>query len=198
MGKDQRARLTRPIRIADPGLTRGDRSNPAHGFHSVSCTQSSPACLDFVATLRSRSGSRIELLDSPAALDLREAIYRALQAVRADQPPLDADLERLNTAARGADLVPQMRRSEPEGALHLDWLMTDGPRAVLSSLARDTISLIAGPDVARVKPCANHKCERLFYDDSQGRRRRWCSMERCGNQSKLSRYRARQTPPSLT
>ncbi|WP_442806810.1 CGNR zinc finger domain-containing protein [Streptomyces sp. NBC_01750] len=28
-------------------------------------------------------------------------------------------------------------------------------------------------------------------DDSQARRRRWCSMERCGNLAKVAEYRSR-------
>ncbi|MFF1909458.1 CGNR zinc finger domain-containing protein [Kitasatospora sp. NPDC058218] len=34
-------------------------------------------------------------------------------------------------------------------------------------------------------------CSLLFLDDSQARRRRWCSMDRCGNLAKIAGYRAR-------
>ncbi|MCV6587334.1 MAG: ABATE domain-containing protein [Marinibacterium sp.] len=177
-----------------------------------------PPCLDFIATLRSRTGAATELLDCPDALavwislspygahvaglgiseddlaraiTLREAAYRVIQAARQQTAPDAGDLEVLNRAARLPDLTPQARIPDSGAALSLSWRDDAGVSAVLSSIARDTIALVTGSDVGRVKPCANHKCERLFFDGSQAKRRRWCSMERCGNQAKLSQYRSR-------
>jgi predicted RNA-binding Zn ribbon-like protein len=33
----------------------------------------------------------------------------------------------------------------------------------------------------------------VFLDETQGGRRRWCSMERCGNLVETAGYRARRT-----
>ncbi|WP_312639773.1 CGNR zinc finger domain-containing protein [Streptomyces sp. RLA2-12] len=58
-------------------------------------------------------------------------------------------------------------------------------------MARDAVLLVGGPLLARVKECENPECSLLFLDDSQARRRRWCSMDRCGNLAKVAGYRSR-------
>jgi predicted RNA-binding Zn ribbon-like protein len=58
-------------------------------------------------------------------------------------------------------------------------------------VARDAVALVRGPLLERVKKCENPDCSLLFLDDSQARRRRWCSMERCGNLAKVAGYRSR-------
>ncbi|WP_330324081.1 CGNR zinc finger domain-containing protein [Streptomyces pseudovenezuelae] len=55
-----------------------------------------------------------------------------------------------------------------------------------------------GPLLERVKECENPSCSLLFLDDSQARRRRWCSMDRRGNLAKIAgcRSRGRTASPS--
>lgn len=45
----------------------------------------------------------------------------------------------------------------------------------------------------RVRCCEHDSCVLWFLDTSKGGRRRWCSMERCGNRSKAQRHYERQT-----
>jgi predicted RNA-binding Zn ribbon-like protein len=58
-------------------------------------------------------------------------------------------------------------------------------------VARDGVLLVGSPLLERVKECENPECSLLFLDDSQARRRRWCSMDRCGNLAKIAGYRSR-------
>ena len=46
--------------------------------------------------------------------------------------------------------------------------------------------LLAGPRLDRVRRCANPECGWLFLDDSRAGKRRWCSMQSCGNRAKAS------------
>ncbi|MEX1653063.1 CGNR zinc finger domain-containing protein [Streptomyces pseudovenezuelae] len=50
----------------------------------------------------------------------------------------------------------------------------------------------------RVKEFENQRRSLLFLDDSQARRRRWCSMDRRGNLAKIAgcRSRSRTASPS--
>lgn len=67
---------------------------------------------------------------------------------------------------------------------------TDPVRAALAAIARDageTIACRAG----ELRRCEGANCGRLFADDSRGRRRRWCSMARCGNRIKAAAFRRR-------
>jgi hypothetical protein len=47
----------------------------------------------------------------------------------------------------------------------------------------------------RLKMCPAHDCGWLFIDETKNSRRRWCSMETCGNRAKATRHYARQKTP---
>jgi predicted RNA-binding Zn ribbon-like protein len=133
--------------------------------------------------------------DLSAATRLREAIYHLVQASIEKQGFAQADADLLNSFARIPNLAPQLAvdgASDLENPYKLGWTADDFVTAALSTIARDAVSLLSSPLLARVKSCANPKCSMLFLDDSQGLRRKWCSMSRCGNLSKLATYRSRQ------
>lgn len=173
-------------------------------------------CLDFVATLGKRHTTPTERLADPAALArwirqarlyspggaepqvgegalaearvLREAVHRLVHAAMDGRDADPADVTTVNRAAARPDLVPQLA---PGGGAGLRWRGDGDARAALATVARDAILLLGGPLVARVKECGNPTCSLLFLDDSQARRRRWCSMDRCGNLAKIAGYRSR-------
>src|SRR5580700_9867410 len=67
----------------------------------------------------------------------------------------------------------------------LDWL--------LAAIARSAAELIAEGASARLGVCSNPDCGLFFYDTSRTRRRRWCSMSRCGNRHKVRAFSRRQS-----
>jgi predicted RNA-binding Zn ribbon-like protein len=69
--------------------------------------------------------------------------------------------------------------------------------AALASLARDAIDLLGGPHATRVRECAAEDCALLFVDASRPGRRRWCSMEGCGNRAKTTSYRRRRAERTM-
>ncbi|MGW1215129.1 CGNR zinc finger domain-containing protein [Streptomyces sp. NPDC002499] len=167
-------------------------------------------CLDFVATLGKRHATPLERIPDTAALSrwfteaelaagdeavrvtardladarvLREAIHRVLRAAMDGGRPDATDVQRVNDVAARPDLAPQL------GPVH--WTARHPARAALATVARDAVLLVGGPLLERVKKCENPDCSLLFLDDSQARRRRWCSMERCGNLAKVAGYRSR-------
>ncbi len=177
------------------------------------------ACLDLVDTVGKRGRLDLERLrdpgrlgqwlreagileDPPTATDeelarfrsLREAVHRLIRARLDHRPAAQADLDEVNLEAAAPDLAPQLRASsstdEGEG-LTASYRASALVDAVLSTLARDAIALLSGPLAERVKECEGEDCTLIFLDDSQARRRRWCSMERCGNLAKIAKYRAR-------
>jgi predicted RNA-binding Zn ribbon-like protein len=126
-----------------------------------------------------------ELLER--ARELREAIYRALTRARGGQAPSRKDLRLLNEWARQPAPTPQLTPR-----LQLATSSPDPCRAALAALARGAIELIAGPALSRIRNCANPSCSLMFIDHSRPGRRRWCSMEGCGNRAKTARYRQRR------
>jgi len=69
--------------------------------------------------------------------------------------------------------------------------VTEAPVAVaLGRLAADAIDLLAR-EPERLGRCAREDCGALILSRSRSERRRWCSMELCGNRAKVAAYRAR-------
>jgi predicted RNA-binding Zn ribbon-like protein len=66
----------------------------------------------------------------------------------------------------------------------LDWL--------LAAVARSGAEIVAEGARARLRVCANPRCDLYFYDKSRTRRRRWCSMAVCGNRSKVAAFARKQ------
>lgn len=166
--------------------------------------------LDFVGTLKWRDDRPEEQLDSPAtlaswlclagvtgadvpvstarfaqAVQIREAVYRAVRARMARRRIAADDVAILNAAARRRVAAP---------VLAADGRVTRSVTvdAALAVLARDAIDLIGGAEFDRVRRCANTRCTRLYVDASRGRTRRWCGMAECGNAAKVAAFRARQ------
>lgn len=169
--------------------------------------------LDLGVTLRRRSSERVELLQAPADAArwfvaagllaeeprlsdadlaelrmLRDAIYRIGSAAVRGEAPAAADIRIVNSAARRADVAPQLGD---------DWsIRTARSRAfegALATIARDAIVLFADGDLRpRLRTCEQDDCQGLFLDRSRGERRRWCSMSRCGNRAKAAAFRQRK------
>lgn len=119
-------------------------------------------------------------------LQLREAAYAVFSALSADrQPPLEDTLTveaAIKSALSDARLVPTrdastLWRAGPLGGLH-------------DTLALSIAGLLQSPSLHRLKEC--RRCTHLFLDHGRGPGRRWCSMARCGNRSKVQGFRDRQ------
>lgn len=165
--------------------------------------------LDFAATLRARRTVSFEMFATPDRLDawfiesglvdtiapadeadveqakrVREAIYALVTARRLGREYDEETLSRLNGAARRPPATPQLtrtgRRTEATAA------------QALSTVARQAVELLSGPDVPLLKECDNPECTRIYIDRSRGMRRQWCGMESCGNRFKAAAYRARK------
>jgi predicted RNA-binding Zn ribbon-like protein len=122
------------------------------------------------------------------ALALREALHGLAQAMR------------LGKAARAADLAVLNRvlLRYPEGRViaaaeggrlgwkaHGDGLELGSP---LGAIARMGADLLVTAEPNSIRCCAGPDCGWLFQDTSPNKRRRWCSMESCGNRAKARRH----------
>jgi predicted RNA-binding Zn ribbon-like protein len=167
--------------------------------------------LEFLATLAGRLGEPADRLRDPGDLsrwlddaglarrtqcderlladarELREAIYSVLDRARRGTRPGHADLDLINAWARRPGLTPQLGPGLARTAA--------GPEpaeAALAQLARESVEFLTSDDLGRIRNCADAGCSLLFVDRSRPGRRRWCSMERCGNRAKTTRYRRKR------
>jgi predicted RNA-binding Zn ribbon-like protein len=131
------------------------------------------------------------------AIALRDAITRVFTAVAGGVTPEAADLALIHREHLAA--LAHTRFTAMAGGFTL---AEDGENEldrVLWPVVRSAVDLLLTGDPARVKRCAGPGggCGWLFYDVSRNGSRRWCSMEGCGSQAKMRRYRARGREPDV-
>ena len=116
---------------------------------------------------------------------LREAVWAIARSRVENRPYSPADLALVETVAATPDLPPVWRNGK------CTWPDNASFSQVLSSVARDTLNLFGTPLVERFRECANPTCQLMFVDHSRPGKRQWCSMNRCGNLTKVARHRAK-------
>ena len=125
------------------------------------------------------------------ALAFREALYRTLRSSMLGRRPEPPDLSLLNTeiaAARGREAL------RPAGdGLRWEWPDPGGRLdSPLWPVGRAAAALLTSPgELSRLRQCGGDTCGWLFLDRSRNRSRQWCTMEDCGNVSKVRRFRQR-------
>jgi len=121
----------------------------------------------------------------------REALYAALRALMLGRRPAPVQLRTLNTELAAC-------RSRERLALRRGRLLWGWPEATerldspLWPVARAAAALLTSAELARLRQCGGDACGWLFLDRSRNRSRQWCTMQDCGNLSKVRRFRRRQ------
>lgn len=122
---------------------------------------------------------------------LRESLYRVLRALMEGGRPPATELDALNaelSAVRGQDRLV----AGPDG---LRWRSPDaGGRleSVLWPVVRAAAALLTSGDRSHLRQCGGEHCGWLFLDRSRNHSRQWCTMQDCGNVSKVRRFRQRR------
>lgn len=121
---------------------------------------------------------------------VRHAMRGVLEAAASHTAPAAEDLHEMNRTLRTHyiyELVPARDGVSLDHRHQGD--PVDGALARLAeSIARE---LIQG-DTSRLRICENPQCRWVFKDTSRTGKRKWCSMQSCGNRAKVARHRARQ------
>ena len=127
------------------------------------------------------------------ARELRDAMSRILLAWKEGRAPRAPDIALLNALA-----PPRTELRRKRG--RLTWGVGGAPRldAMLGPIAWSAGDLVTAGQPRRLKSCGSDACGWLFYDESRGERRRWCSMSDCGNRAKARRFYARATSGKLS
>jgi predicted RNA-binding Zn ribbon-like protein len=174
---------------------------------------------DFVNTLRERWRRRVETLATPSDLclwlhraglldaghaeapggllhearALREAIDACLAAAVAGAAPEPAAVAAIDAWLPHAVAIPRLHLAGAPVLVAAP--PRRDPRAAVAAVALDAARMLGtAAEAARMRVCASDACSARFYDRSPAGRRRWCSMQGCGNQAKARRYRARHQP----
>ncbi len=126
---------------------------------------------------------RAQARDVAAAHRLRESVLQLARARSEGRQLAAEDIHTVNAFATAAPPAPEMTT---DGTLAP---VVASATAGLSAIARDAIDLLTGPLGHRIRVCAAADCALLFVDASRPGTRRWCSMQRCGNLTKVRTHR---------
>ena len=128
------------------------------------------------------------------AVALRGLIHRVFVALAREREPDHEDLAWLNgviarTLAHARLVRAGTAETTPEEGPYV-WSWEPGTQLdrPLWPVIRAAAELMTSPRLARVHECDGERCGWLFVDTSKGGRRRWCSMEDCGNRAKAKRH----------
>jgi predicted RNA-binding Zn ribbon-like protein len=124
--------------------------------------------------------------DLAGARKLRDAVYDLGAAIVAGRPLDGRALAVLNAAAAGVSRgAPRLDRKR-----QIHWETKSPVALALGRVALDAIERFAA-DAERLTLCELSGCGALLLSRSRSDRRRWCSMELCGNRAKVAAYRSR-------
>ncbi|MBB6099859.1 putative RNA-binding Zn ribbon-like protein [Deinobacterium chartae] len=155
--------------------------------------------LDEPAAMRLLEAAAHDPQQAMAALEravaLREALFRIFSAVASGHGAAPADLEHLGAARRLAALHERLL-PHPDGGYRWAWEDSAALDRALWPVVRDATDLLTSAALRRVRRCQSEDgCGWLFVDSSPSGRRRWCSMQDCGNRAKARRHRQRAKEP---
>ena len=126
---------------------------------------------------------------------VREALREIVTAgLRGGGMPARA-IEILNDALGAGSATAQLKWNGKGESFSRDVQRSTEGKAMyaVTLLAEAAAALLTEKDVSLIRRCENPACVLHFYDTSKNHRRRWCSMEICGNRMKAAaHYRRRK------
>ncbi|MFD1932920.1 MULTISPECIES: CGNR zinc finger domain-containing protein [Nonomuraea] len=157
-----------------------------------------PLPLDLVDTHWVERDAWVDFLDDPADVrrwleghglpaedeTARERLVEVRAAMRAVLE--ESDASRLNAVLDHGARRPRLRGAEP-----YEELVLDDPSFHAAWVVAESFVNLLRERPERVRKCANPACVLWFADVSKNGRRRWCSMEGCGNRAKVGRFNQR-------
>jgi predicted RNA-binding Zn ribbon-like protein len=172
--------------------------------------------LDFLNTIAAPEGAPIDVLQSDAdvlywldraglapaekpAPSATSALLKTARTLRESIRPLvlkrksgkRIDPSALNVFLTHAASYPQLISTT--SGLHIErHRPARTPEQLLAPIAESAAEFLATADFSLVRACEGKDCILWFYDRTKSHRRRWCSMQVCGNRHKVESFRERQ------
>ncbi|NRQ49983.1 CGNR zinc finger domain-containing protein [Aeromicrobium stalagmiti] len=87
--------------------------------------------------------------------------------------------------------VEVMRKKAVLEADGMEWVLDVPDRSAVGARAVEEWASLQAANGSRIRPCADPDCQHFLVDRSAANRRKWHSMEACGNRTKARRHYAR-------
>ena len=127
----------------------------------------------------------------------RERLRNALFALETGKAPSDAFIAELNELLTAHPTAHQLRRDGKDLMLRRSF-EPQSPLDAYAPIVEDVADLLANGDISRIRKCVCPQCVLHFYDTSKKGTRRWCSMNLCGNRSKVAAYASRKRTETIS
>ena len=142
------------------------------------------------AALRQKWGGSVRARQATGAMrHWRERLRKQMLAWERGDSLQRSTLEELNTLMAAHPMRTRLK-TKGEGYLRELWFEPRVPEDLFAPLAQSAASLFADLDRKRIRKCPT--CVLHFFDTSKKGKRRWCSMQLCGNRLKVAAYAARR------
>jgi len=141
-------------------------------------------------------GSREEMETLKQAKAFRRTMRDMVERLAVRKPVAQAALDLINQLLRHRVGYAQVNRRSGMFERRYEAGFED-VNQVLGLLAEAASDLLCACDLSLIKKCQNPACVLFFYDTTKNHARHWCSMNLCGNRSKVAahyrRHRKRRT-----
>lgn len=121
------------------------------------------------------------------AREFRKILRGAAERFARNEPVEPEFVQEINALLRSRLGHPELAETE-EGFEVRFRSEPDGSYGLLAPVAESAARFISEADRALLKACENPGCILFFYDSTKNHRRRWCSMESCGNRMKAKAH----------
>lgn len=93
----------------------------------------------------------------------------------------------LNNSLQNYKMHYQLEQSS-EGYQLINQNVCHSTTDIIGLLAFELANMLASDQRTHLKRCLNPDCILMFVDNSRSHKRRWCSMDTCGNRAKVSKH----------
>lgn len=125
---------------------------------------------------------------SLVGMRLRNALRGLFEALSLGVPAPAPELSLLNATLAAATYRNEVMARDVNVVTSAQPVARIGP---LARIALDFAAFAPACQAHRLRECARDGCTMVFYDGSRNAARRWCTMSRCGNRSKIQTFRAK-------
>lgn len=139
--------------------------------------------------LRSLSGSACAGVVRRAR-NLREDLFAVLAAMHEERPIPRNRLDAIAVEVRRAHAARIFTSTGTSRVVASDWKQPTSVQIPLHACALAVEELLLSAADRDIHKCGAADCAVYFIDTSKAHRRRWCSMDNCGNREKQRRWRA--------
>lgn len=129
----------------------------------------------------------VQGMDLGNLLAFRKKARQLLSQIIEKQSIEDELIATLNKYMQNYKMQYQLEHSATEYQL-IKHNICQSTADIIGLLAYELANLLSSEQRAYLKRCLNPDCVLMFVDNSRSHKRRWCSMETCGNRAKVSKH----------